>query len=312
MLREIILPFATGLTIFLFGLRLMRLGLERLAGNNLEKALLRFTRTPVRGFITGIVTTALLQSSSAVTVLTIGFVDAGILTFAHSLGVILGTNIGTTVTTEILALKIEDFAMPLLFTGAVLFALPSGKWRPLGLVIGGFGLIFLGIDAMKGVTGPLEEHGWIEWMMKGNDFPILTGIATGTFLTALIHSSSACIAITMGFYASGLLPLPFALAVVFGSNVGTCATALIASVGTGSSAKQVALSHLVLNVAGVALFAPFIPWISLWVPALADNPATQLAHIQTLFNIVCSLAVLPFTDQFARGIMRLIPDGRPA
>ncbi|SEN04255.1 Na/Pi cotransporter family protein [Lihuaxuella thermophila] len=307
-MKEIIIPFATGLTIFMFGLQLMRSGLENMAGERLRHALLQFTRTPLRSFITGIVSTAFLQSSSAVTVLTIGFVNAGILTFAQTIGIILGTNIGTTVTTQILALNIEDFAVPFIILGAVTYILPFKGLSRLGLVIGGFGCIFLGMETMQWITYPLKERGWIHWLMENGGHPILTGIAAGMLLTALIHSSSACIAITMGFYASGLLSLPFAIAVVFGSNIGTCVTALLASLGTNLASKRVALSHLILNAAGVLAFAPLIPLISQAAPYLSENPATQIAHIQTLFNLICSLAVLPFSDAFAKGITWLTPN----
>lgn len=303
-----VIPFATGLTIFMFGLQLMRMGLENLAGDRLREILLRFTRTPLRSFFTGVVSTAFLQSSSAVTVLTISFVNAGILTFAHSIGIILGTNIGTTVTTEILALKIEDFAIPLVILGAIIRLFPLKTWSQIGLVIGGFGCIFLGMETMQWIAYPLKERGWISWLMESGGNPIITGILVGALMTALIHSSSACIAITMGFYASGILTLPFAIAVVFGSNIGTCVTGLLATFNTNTAAKHVALSHVVLNVAGVLVFAPFIPLISQYAYYLSDNPAAQIAHIQTLFNVICSIVVLPFAESFARGITFLIPN----
>ncbi|MBA4493145.1 Na/Pi cotransporter family protein [Paenactinomyces guangxiensis] len=307
-MKDIIIPFATGLTIFMFGLQLMRNGLERLAQDRLREGLVKFTRTPVRGFFTGIVSTAFLQSSSAVTVLTISFVNAGILTFAQSIGIILGTNIGTTVTTQILALNVEDFAIPLIIAGAVLRILPFNNMAQLGLVIGGFGCIFLGMETMQWITVPLKERGWISWLLENGGNPIWTGIAVGTLLAAMIHSSSACIAITMGFYASGVVSLPFAIAVVFGSNIGTCVTALLAVINTNTAAKQVALSHLVLNIAGVGIFAPLIPYISEYAPVLSTDAAAQIAHIQTLFNIICSVIVLPFSEAFARGIIFLIPN----
>jgi phosphate:Na+ symporter len=311
-MREIIIPFAVGLTIFLFGLQLMRIGLTKIAGERLRKILLRFTKTPSRSFMTGIVSTAFLQSSTAVTVLTIGFVNAGVLSFAQSLGIILGTNIGTTITTQILALKIEDFAIPLMIVGTFLYILPLKRISSLGLAIGGLGCIFLGMEAMQWIAGPLREKGYIAWLLDWGRSPILTGILTGTILTALIHSSSAVIALTMGFYASGIIMLPFAIAIVFGSNVGTCITGILATIHTNLAAKHVALSHVVLNVAGVAIFSPLIPWISQVAPLLSVHPAIQIAHIQTIFNVVCSLLVLPFAEPFARGITYLIPkDGLP-
>jgi phosphate:Na+ symporter len=304
----IILPFFIGLTIFLYGLGWMRTGLEALARERLHHILLRFTRTPMRSFATGIATTACLQSSTAVTVLTIGFVNAGILSFAHSIGIILGSNIGTTVTTQLLTLKIEDFAVPLMIIGLILRVFQHDTLRLIGKVLIGFGAIFWGIHLMQTINDPLREMGWVEWFIQHSGNPIVSGLLVGMLLTALIHSSSACIAIAMGFYATGVITLPFAIAVVFGSNVGTCVTAMIASVGANIASKQVALAHLLLNVAGAAIFTPLIPFISEISPYLSSDPATQVAHIQTLFNIICSIAVMPFCREFASFISRLVPD----
>lgn len=304
---NLLVPFGFGLFIFLWGLSKMRTGLENLARDRLQSVLLRFTKTPWRSFWTGTITTAFLQSSSAVTVLTIGFVNAGMISFSQSLGIILGSNVGTTITTQILALKIEDFAIPLLVIGGGLTLLPGPLLKNIGSVSLGFGAIFWGIEWMQSITGLLKEQGWISWLIHHGGNPIASGLITGIIVTALIHSSSACIAMTMGFYAAHVIPLPFAIAVVFGSNIGTCVTALMASIRTIPAAKQVALSHLILNVAGAILFTPFIPAIVQLAPYLSSDPAVQIAHIQTLFNLICSIAVLPFCDQFARGITRLIP-----
>lgn len=302
MMREILIPLSVGLMIFLFGLQLMRRGLNALAGDRLQRVLLRFTKTPLRGFITGTIATGFLQSSSAVTVLTIGFADAGVLSFAHSIGIVLGTNVGTTLTTEILALNIEDCAVPLCIFGSILFLLPNPLYSRIGMVVAGFGCIFLGIQTMQSLATPLQEKGWIAWMMEGYLPPVVMGILAGAIITALIHSSSATIALTMGFYASGMLTLPFAIAVVLGSNVGTCFTAIIAAFRTTRAAKQVALSHIILNVCGVLICVPFIPEISQLAPRLSSHPEIQIAHIQTLFNVICSLAALPFAKQFAHFI----------
>lgn len=306
-MKDILIPLTFGMILLLLGLYAMRRGLEQLANHRLKDILLRFTHTPTRSFITGIITTAILQSSSAVTVLTIGFVNAGILTFAQTIGIILGTNIGTTVTTQLMALKIEDFAVPMILFGSVLWCFSHWILSRIGLTISGFGLIFYGIDWMKRVAQPLKESGWITWLLEYGKSPILIGLIIGIVLTALIHSSSACIAMIMGFASSGVVTLPFAVAVVFGSNIGTCITAVLAAWGANLAAKQVALAHLILNVAGVALFTPWIPLIVNVMPYLSSDPASQIAHVQTLFNVICSLLVLPFCEPFARGIAMLTP-----
>ncbi|PTX64855.1 phosphate:Na+ symporter [Melghirimyces profundicolus] len=310
-MKEIVIPFATGLAIFLFGMQLIRVGLQELAADRMQRWLLRFTRTPLRGFWTGMVATFFLQSSSAVTVLTIGFVNAGLLTFTQTIGIILGSNIGTTVTTEILALKVEDFALPLILTGAALYMVPWRKGAALGLAIGGFGCIFLGMEAMQWIAGPLKSRGWIAALLDSGYNPVWSGLLSGTLLTALIQSSSAAVAITMGFFATGMIPLPFAVAVVLGSNVGTCITGFLASIGAGRTAKQVALAHLMLNLGGLLLFAPWVGTIAGMAHWLSPHPATQIAHIQTLYNVICSLFVLPFSGLFARGITRLLPERNP-
>jgi phosphate:Na+ symporter len=307
--KEILIPFATGLAVFLFGMQLIRIGLGILAADRLESLLLRFTRTPTRGMLTGLLVTSLLQSSSAVTVLSIGLVDAGILTFPQTIGIILGTNVGTTVTTEILALKIEDFAVPMLLAGGFMHLLPWKGFKGTGLAVAGFGCIFLGMEAMQWLSVPLKERGWIPWILEQGGDPVWTGIAAGTLLTAVIQSSSAAVAMTMGFYSSGLLSLPVAVAIVLGSNVGTCVTGLIAAIGTGRSAKQVAVAHLILNVVGVLLFAPVVHWIADAARLLDSDPAAQVAHVQTLFNILCSLVALPFARPFAQLVTALVPDG---
>ena len=258
------------------------------------------------------ISTGFLQSSSAVTVLSISFVNAGLMSFTQTVGVILGTNVGTAVTTEILALKIEDFAIPMIISGAVLRLLPWNQVNSVGLVIGGFGCIFLGMDTMQWIASPLQERGWVTWLLETGGDPIWTGIAIGTLLTAIIQSSSAAIAITMGFFATGLITLPFAAAVVLGSNIGTCVTGLLASIGTSRAAKQVAIAHLVLNIGGVLLFIPVIHLLIGLATRLSAHPPAQVAHIQTLFNLACSLLVLPFSAAFARCVSWLVPDEKMA
>ncbi|EGK12647.1 Na/Pi symporter [Kroppenstedtia eburnea] len=311
-MKEIVIPFATGLAIFLFGMQLIRVGLEELTAHRMQHFLLRFTKTPLRGFGTGLVATLFLQSSSAVTVLTIGFVNAGLLTFAQTVGIILGTNVGTTVTTEILALKVEDFALPLILTGAALYALPWKKTAAFGLALGGFGCIFLGMEAMQWIAEPIKNRGWVAALMESGYHPVFSGVLSGILLTSIIQSGNAVIAITMGFFATGLVPLPFAIAVVLGSNVGTCITAFLASIGTERAAKQVALAHLLLNVGGLLLFLPWVGTIAEVAHWLSDDPAAQIAHIQTLYNLICSLTVLPFASSFARVVSRILPERNPS
>lgn len=187
--------------------------------------------------------------------------------------------------------------------------LPWKRLRATGLAVAGFGCIFLGMEAMRWLSIPLKERGWITHLLEQGGDPIWTGIAAGTLLTAVIQSSSAAIAMTMGFYSSGLLSLPVAVAIVLGSNVGTCVTGLIAAIGTGRAAKQVAVAHLILNIVGILLFAPITLQVADAARLLTSDPAAQVAHVQTLFNIICSLIALPFVRPFAQLVTLLVPDG---
>ncbi|MDR6225057.1 Na/Pi cotransporter family protein [Desmospora profundinema] len=307
-MKEIVIPFATGLAIFFFGMQLLRIGLEQAAKEKLRSLLLRFTKTPARGLVTGTIATALFQSSSAVTVLTIGFVNAGMISFAQTVGIILGTNIGTTVTTEILALKVEDFAIPFMLSGAICYLIPWKGTQTTGLVLGGFGCIFLGMEAMQWIAEPLKNRGWFGWMMDIADERLWLAILAGILVTAVVQSSSAVIAMTMGFFATGLINLPFAIAIILGSNAGTCITGFLASIGTNRGAKKVALANLILNIGGILLFAPLIGWMAYLAPLLSSHPAAQVAHIQTLYNVICSLLLLPFAGAFAAFVDRLLPE----
>lgn len=311
-MKEIVIPLATGLSIFLFGMQLMRIGLEMAARDRLRTVLLRFTKTPTRGMVTGMIATALLQSSSTVTVLTIGFVNAGVISFTQTIGIILGSNIGTTITTEILALKVEDFSVPLLLIGSVCYMIPWKGMQTAGLVIGGFGCIFLGMEAMQWVVEPLKNRGWLGTIINVTGDNLWMAVLAGVLVTAIVQSGNAVIAMTMGFFATGLISLPFAIAIVLGSNAGTCVTGLLAAIGSNRGAKRVALAHLVLNVGGILLFTPMIGWIAQLAPLLSAHPATQIAHIQTLYNLICSLIVLPFTGWFAAFIDRLLPERTPS
>lgn len=309
-MRDIIIPFAVGITIFLFGMQIMRIGLNNLAGDKLKDILTRFTKTPVHGFLTGTVITMLMQSSSAVTVITIGLTNARLLTFPQTVGIILGTNIGTTVTTQIIALNISDYALPLFLLGSFLWFLPVHALRCVGLATAGFGCIFLGMDAMQMIAEPIRDTGiFRELVLMGSENSVV-GVLIGTAMTAAIQSSTATTAITMSFIGDHLIPLTMAIAIILGSNIGTCMTALIASIGGNTASVRVAWSHIILNVAGVLLFIPLISVLALVTTMMSDYPPAQVAHAQTIFNVICSLIVLPFAHAFAKFIELIIPHRR--
>ncbi|MBO8171407.1 MAG: Na/Pi cotransporter family protein [Bacillaceae bacterium] len=307
MLKEILIPITVGLTLFLFGMQLMKIGLHNLAGKHIKSILASFSRTPLHSFVTGTLATVLLQSSSAVTLLTIGLTSSRILSFPQTVGIILGTNVGTTITTEIIALNITQYGLTLFLAGSVLWFVPHRALRCSGLVAAGFGSIFLGFDLLHWVAQPLRElHVFEQVMNLGSDNSVI-GVLFGTVFTALIQSSTAVTAITMSFMDEHFIPLTTGIAIILGSNIGTCATAWLGSLGAGTEAKRVAWAHIILNVAGVILFIPLIGVLSLVSMALSPHPSAQLAHAQTLFNIACSLVALPFARPYAHLISRIIP-----
>ncbi|WP_338551977.1 Na/Pi symporter [Paenibacillus sp. KS-LC4] len=310
MLQSIILPIAIGFALFLSGMKLMELALHRLAGTQLNRILQRFTATPIHGLAAGAISTAFLQSSTAVTVISIGLVNAGLLTFRRTLGIILGTNIGTCLTTELLGLSLERLTMPLLIFSVsawlltallgelqLIPALRTGNWlntiRSASVATLGFGILLAGMMMMQSVGPDIQQSAMFDWFMSKTADSLWWGLAAGAVLTAAVHSSTAVIAIIMGFAAIGAMPLEVGIAVVLGANVGTCVTALLASIGGSRAGKFVALAHITLNVGGALLFMPFVGLLaelSVWLTAA---PAAQIAHAQTLFNIFSSLLALP-------------------
>lgn len=312
MVHDLILPVTLGLALFLFGMKLMEAALHAWAGPRLIKLLHTSTKTPWAGLLSSTFITAVLQSSTAMTVMTIGLVNAGLLSYARTLGIILGGNIGTCLTTELIALDISSYGLPLLTLSLLLWAAavmgeeysPGGYssrrlhfLRPLqygSLALAGFSLIMIAIRWMQSIGPQLEAYGIIDWLLDHAGDSLLWGALAGAAVTALIHSSAAAIAMTMGLVSSGALPVPLGIAMVIGSNVGTCVTALIASIGGTKSGKFVALSHVILNMAGAILFLPFVSLLQTAVSWVTNDAAVQIAHSQTLFNVISSLLALPF------------------
>ncbi|CAJ1003243.1 MULTISPECIES: Na/Pi cotransporter family protein [Brevibacillus] len=307
-MTAILAPFTFGLSFFLLGMYVMRTGFQNLAGKKMADWLGRFTRTPVHSFWVGLLSTMVLQSSSAVTVLTIGLTHAGMISFSQTVGIILGTNVGTTITTELIALRLETFAVPMLLVGVALWLMPRRLTRCIGLVVAGFGLIFLGIDTMQVMAKPLEQSDAFRSLFLESRHSVWIGLITGMVFTALIHSSSATTAITMGLMSHQVLSMETALAIVLGANIGTCFTAIIASIGTNAASRQVAWCHTLFNLVGALAFLPFLSQLAMVSSLLTDSPSMRIAHAQTLFNVVCSLAALPFTRQIAAAVQWLVPD----
>ncbi|HEY8342282.1 MAG TPA: Na/Pi symporter [Calditerricola sp.] len=306
MIKTVLIPFSVGLALFLFGLSLMRRGLDGIAGPRLTQLLASCTRTPVHGFVTGTAVTGILQSSSAVTVALVGLVDARALPFPATVGVILGTNVGTCFTVELLALNLDRFALPLVLVGAFLWAAPKRPLlRGVGLAIGGFGCLLVGLTILQSGARPLEETAWFAELFSRAQHSEAIALLFGLVFTALMQSSTAATAVAMSMAATDTFSVPQAIAFVLGANIGTCTTALLAAIGTSPAARRVAWCHFTFNVFGVVAAYPLLDALTRLVAWLSADPDTQVAHAQTLFNLFCSLVALPLARPYARWIERL-------
>lgn len=304
-----LLKFCAGVALLLFGMRFMKDGLENVARRRIRRTLETLTRTPLIGFLTGTVLTALVQSSTAVTVITIGFVNAGIINFSQAVGIILGTNVGTCITAQMISFKLEDFALPAIGLGSLLIVwAPRPAFRHLGQSIVGFGIVFLGIATMSDSLAPLKDSPVFISLLGRVSANTLLGVLAGTVFTALIHSSATTAGVVIALSHQGLIDLPTSIAIILGSNIGTCITAVMAAIGTPAGARQVAAAHVALNVLGVAAVMPFIVPFTHLVEATAVALPRQIANAHTLFNVFSSVAVLPFARQFAALVRRIVPD----
>jgi phosphate:Na+ symporter len=298
-----------GLALLLYGMQLIGEGLQRAAGSHLRHLLTRMTSTRLAAVGSGALVTAIIQSSSATTLMLIGFVSAGLLTFPQSLGVILGADIGTTVTVQLLAFRVQELSLLLVGVGfATVFFGRRGLVKSLGQVVLGFGFIFLGMKVMNDGLAPLADNELTRQVLvalAGNPF---LGLLVGAVLSAGMASSAATIGLTLSLGQQGLLPLSASLPVVLGANIGTCATALAASMRSSSDARRVAVAHIAFKVLGVALVFPFIGPLANLVALTSLDPARQIANTHTFFNVAISALFLPFAPWAARVITALVPE----
>src|SRR6266481_2727391 len=298
-----------GLALLLYGMQLIGEGLQRAAGGHLRHLLTRMTRTRLAGVASGALVTAIIQSSSATTLMLIGFVSAGLLTFPQSLGMILGADIGTTVTVQLLAFRVQELSLLLVGVGfGMNFFSRRGLLKSLGQVVLGFGFIFLGMKVMNDGRAPLADNELTRQVLvalAGNQF---LSLLVGAVLSASMASSAATIGLTLSLGQQGLLPLGAAIPVVLGANIGTCATALTASLRSSADARRVAVAHIAFKVLGVALVFPFIHPLASLVGVTASDPARQIANTHTFFNVAISAGFLPFAPWAARVITAMVPD----
>lgn len=308
-----ILSMAGGLGLFLFGIRTMGDGLENAAGAKLKRMLEVLTGNRFLAVLVGFVVTAIIQSSTATTVMVVGFVNAGMMSLAQAVGVIMGANIGTTVTSLLIALNFSSVAAAAVLVGVILM-LASKKTvvKNLGAIFTGFGLLFLGIDMMSDSMAPLRDSaGFMNFIVTVSESPLrpLFGIILGIVMTAVLQSSSASVGVLQTLAMQGLVPLKFSVFVLFGQNIGTCLTALFSTVGAKKNSKRAAVIHLLFNLIGTGIFiliALLTPYVE-WIEKLSPDPMAQIAISHIVFNIVSTVIMFPFAKVLVKLSCLLVP-----
>ena len=300
-----------GLALFLYGMQMMSSGLEAAAGSRMKNILERLTANRFLGVLVGAGITAVIQSSSATTVMVVGFVSAGMMTLNQAVWIIMGANVGTTVTGLLIALDVGALAPVFAFLGVTtLVFIKNQKLQHIGQIMAGLGVLFIGMDMMSASMSPLREEPAFLNLMASFSNPLL-GILAGALFTAVIQSSSASVGILQTLAAGGVLGLDSAVFVLFGQNIGTCITAVLASAGASRDAKRTTLIHLMFNVFGTILFTvlfllfPLAPLAAQFIPG---DPKTQIALVHAAFNITTTLVLLPFGTLLARLAVRVLPD----
>ena len=288
--------------VFLRGITLMRAGLFILCGDKTEQWMKKLTNTPVKGMFAGTVLTSILQSSSAVMVITIGLVSTGLITFPQTIGIILGTNIGTTLTLQFISLDLFNLIIPFVLVGIVCLFFKQIWVKSTGFILIGFASIFAAMDGFEKLAGPLMNIPLLQKILLLMNEHILYALFAGIVLASIIQSSTVVIGIAMSFLSVSIFPLDIGIAVMLGANIGTCVTGLLASIGAGKEARLTAFAHVWLNVGGVLIIWPFISHLAALSQLTAQQPDVQLAHATVIFNIFTSLLVLPFAVQFGKFI----------
>lgn len=310
--QDIIFSFVGGLGLFLYSIKTMGDGLQQAAGDRLRYYIDKYTSNPFLGVLVGIGLTALIQSSSGVTIITVGLVSAGLLTLRQAIGIVMGANIGTTVTSFIIGFKLGEYALPILFLGTVLLFFTKNRMaNNIGRVLFGLGGIFFALNLMSAAMEPLKTlPAFKEYMITLSGNPIL-GVGVGAGVTAVIQASSATIGILQNLYASHLISLQGALPILFGDNIGTTITAIIASIGVTTSAKRVAAAHVTFNVVGtllcLLLLAPFTSMVTYFQDLLHLSPEMTIAFAHGAFNVTNTIVQFPFIGTLAYLVTKIVP-----
>jgi phosphate:Na+ symporter len=325
-ISQILFSFVGGLGLFLFGLRFMSDGLQAVAGDRMRTILEKGTSSPLRGVFTGLLVTGLIQSSSATTVLTVGLVNAQMLTLRQAIGVIMGANIGTTVTAYLIGFNLQDYALPILGLGALIYLFAKVKrTQMIGQTLFGFGVLFFGLNLMGTGMAPLKDVAFFTSLMTSIENNALIGVAIGALMTMIIQSSSATIGVLQQLAYQGAITYQQAVPILFGDNIGTTITALLASIGTSLAARRTALTHTLFNVIGTLIFLPlflmgyfeklvalFTNYLFVFLPGFVGtwetlNIKLQIAQTHAVFNISNTMIQLPFVAVLACIVTQLIP-----
>ena len=309
MTTDNILSLFGGLALFLYGMHMMSEGLEEAAGDKMKQILEKLTSNRFLGIIVGALITAVIQSSSATTVMVVGFVNSGLMTLQQAVWIIMGANIGTTITGQLVALSVSDMAPILAIIGVIMVTFISNKKaNSIGEILAGLGVLFIGMSMMSSAMSPLRtEPLFIDFMTTiSNPF---IAVLFGAAFTALIQSSSASVGILQTIAMGGLIPLSSSIYIIFGQNIGTCITAVMAALSAKRSAKRTTVIHLSFNLIGTAIFMlliQFVPFVD-WMVAITDNPAAQIANTHTIFNVTTSILLIPFGTYLAKLAETVLP-----
>ena len=303
-----LMEVAGGLGLFLFGMKLMGEGLENAAGDKLKSILEKVTKNPISAVLVGAFVTMVIQSSSATTVMVVGFVNAGLMNLAQAAGVIMGANVGTTITAQLVAFKLDEIAPLFVIVGVVLLMSAKQKKRKdIADIILGFGILFMGMGIMSSALKPLAESPMFSQLIMAIDDNWVLGIFTGLVLTAILQSSSATTGILIALASTGSITINIVLPILFGCNIGTCVTALIASIGANKTAHKAAAIHLMFNILGTLIFIPFLKPLAYIVQDMSPGDVErQIANAHTIFNITATIILVPLSKYMIMIVNKLI------
>ncbi len=297
-----------GLALFLYGLHTLSAGLKKVTGENIKIILEKLTGNPLKGSLIGALTTSVMQSSSLTMVTLIGLVNAGLLTLRQGIGVMLGSEIGTTITAQLIAFQIGLYFLPIIAFGFFLsFLTKNRKYKSVGQTILGFGILFLGMNIISSSIQPLQSEEGLKSFLSGLGKVPIFGVAIGAIITGVLQSSSALTGLVLSMGVNDLITLSAAIAMIFGANIGTCFTGLVASIGSSLSSKRLALAQLMINIIGVSIFFPFLTNFAGFMEMTASDLPRQIANAHTFFNLIVTALMLPLTGSLVVVVTKLLP-----